>query len=350
MADSIAGHRRRIRRRWAILVYERDDGTFGVIESPALTPTKQALDSEFKGYDLRATRARERGYFLGRDAVTDRDFVSSDEMETHPYYRLLARQGLKYFAGASISPDIRVNAAVSIQRSIDKAPYTDEELELVERFSRHVERSLRLSIRLLDAELSKLGLNDALNRLSIGVFALDSVGCVTFSNAAGERLLGDGMNLRDGQFRIEGTSSRGKIEEAIASCVRDDEQSLMVQAKPLMIERPESRRPLAAYVLPVRGARPEHAFLTHTRAILLLVDPEARGAPDPSLIRDLLGITLGEARVAALVGSGLAPREAAKRLGITEETARTTLKRVFAKVGVSRQSELAALLARLTLG
>lgn len=68
------------------------------------------------------------------------------------------------------------------------------------------------------------------------------------------------------------------------------------------------------------------------------------------LARDLLNVTTGEARVAALVASGPAPREAAQRLGISVETARTTLKRVVAKVGVSRQSELAALLARLTLG
>ncbi len=46
----------------------------------------------------------------------------------------------------------------------------------------------------------------------------------------------------------------------------------------------------------------------------------------------------------ALVGSGLAPRATAEQLGITEETARTALKRVFSKVGVSRQSERVALL------
>jgi DNA-binding CsgD family transcriptional regulator len=67
------------------------------------------------------------------------------------------------------------------------------------------------------------------------------------------------------------------------------------------------------------------------------------------VVRDVLGLTLAEARVAALVGSGLAPREAAAKLGIAEETARTALKRVFAKVGVSRQSELTALLAKLVL-
>jgi DNA-binding CsgD family transcriptional regulator len=50
-----------------------------------------------------------------------------------------------------------------------------------------------------------------------------------------------------------------------------------------------------------------------------------------------------------LVGSGLAPRAAAEKLGISEESARTTLKRVFAKVGASRQSELTALLTRMVL-
>jgi DNA-binding CsgD family transcriptional regulator len=53
--------------------------------------------------------------------------------------------------------------------------------------------------------------------------------------------------------------------------------------------------------------------------------------------------------VASLVASGLPPRDAAERLGITEGTARTALKRVFNKVGVSRQSELATLLTKLVL-
>ena len=75
-----------------------------------------------------------------------------------------------------------------------------------------------------------------------------------------------------------------------------------------------------------------------------------QGEPaDPAVVRDILGLTLGEARVAALVGSGVPPRDAAERLGITEETARTALKRVFSKTGVTRQSELAALLTKLVI-
>jgi DNA-binding CsgD family transcriptional regulator len=71
-------------------------------------------------------------------------------------------------------------------------------------------------------------------------------------------------------------------------------------------------------------------------------------APGGSLARPVRS-TPAEARLAALVGSGLSPRESAEKLGITEETARTVLKRVFSKTGVSRQSELAALLTKPVL-
>ena len=61
----------------------------------------------------------------------------------------------------------------------------------------------------------------------------------------------------------------------------------------------------------------------------------------------MLGLTPGEAHIASPVGSGLPPRGAAEELGIPEETARTVLERVSSKVGVTRQSELAALMTKL---
>jgi DNA-binding CsgD family transcriptional regulator len=117
------------------------------------------------------------------------------------------------------------------------------------------------------------------------------------------------------------------------------------------VRRLTSEKPLAVYVLPVTAAAdPMLAqFLTRSRAMVLVVDSAPNAPADPTIVRDLLGLTLGEARVAALVGAGSPPRNAAKTLGISEETARTVLKRVFQKVGVSRQGDLAALLTKLVL-
>jgi len=55
-------------------------------------------------------------------------------------------------------------------------------------------------------------------------------------------------------------------------------------------------------------------------------------------------VTRPEQRLAALVVEGLALAEIARRMGVTVNTARTHLNRVFDKVGVRTQSALVRVL------
>ena len=337
----------------AILIWRRDDGTFGTIVSESLVEAQK--DYEQNGWlvhELRALRTAERGYFFSGDPFTDRHICSDEEIRTDPVYtQFCARHGLGWFGAVAVSPDPHVGVALSVQRSAKtRPPFSDAELAILARLGLHVEKSLRLSIRLLDAELVKIGLSEALSRLSIGVFALDSLGRVVFSNPAGERLLGDGLALVNDRLLVGAAPERAALEAAIEQMIRAAPEDVATEPKPILIHRQKAERPLAVYVLPITlSSHPAAQFLTHARAIVLAIDPEASGPADPALVRDVLGLTLGEARMAALVGSGLSPRDSAEKLGITEETARTVLKRVFSKTGVSRQSELVALLTKLVL-
>jgi DNA-binding NarL/FixJ family response regulator len=77
-------------------------------------------------------------------------------------------------------------------------------------------------------------------------------------------------------------------------------------------------------VLPAGSATaPSGQILATVSAIVMVTDPDREAAIDPTLVRDLLGLTLGEARIAVVVGSGVGPRETAKRLGISENTVRS---------------------------
>jgi DNA-binding CsgD family transcriptional regulator len=271
-------------------------------------------------------------------------------METHPFYTVFcARHGIYRRVAVGVAPDPHVSVWIAVQRG-QKQPYTNDELECATRLGRHVEKSLRLSIRLLDTELANVGLGEALARLGIGVFAIDSLKRVVFANPAGERLLGDGIALVNKRLLAGDAAERDALEGALQRMIRAAPEDIMREPRPILIQRQKSARPLAVYVLPVSGgATSATQFLTHTRAIVLVIDPKSDEPADPAVVRDVLGLTLGEARVAALIGAGLPPRDAAEKLGIAEETARTALKRVFAKTGVSRQSELAALLTRMVL-
>ena len=331
----------------SVLLYGRDDGGFGYIESVALTgATTEFFNELYRGPDLRAIRAVERGAFLKHDAFTDRHVVTAEEIETHPYYVALAKMRLKYFANAPICPDWRIVAGVVIQRSVDRPPYSDDELQTLTFLGRHVEKAFRLGMRLLDAEMAQAGLGEALTRLKMGVFVIDSSCRISFQNEEGARLLGDGLSVAGDRLTFHSAAAQRQLDIAVNRRGPADDGDF--GAKALMIGRVRSEQPLTIYVLPITTKSSAHGdFLTHARAIVLVNDPDNSEPPDPSLVRDLLGLTLGEARLASLVGSGIRLRDAANRLGITEMTARTVLKRVFDKTNISRQPELATLLAKL---
>jgi DNA-binding CsgD family transcriptional regulator len=332
-------------------MWRRDDGGFGTIVSPKLVAAQEAFQEKWWRHDIRSIRAVEQGYVRRTEAVTDRHLATPEEINEHPIYtEFLIPHGLGWFAGAAISPDPLIEVWISVQRSKSEAPFSDDELEVLVRLARHAENALRLSVRLFDAELSKLALGDTLTRIGIGVFILDSSKRIIFSNPAAVSCLGCALAIANNRLSVGRSREQRDLEAAIDQTlsVRPNKHS----SGPLLIHRDTSDRPLVLYVLPVLGSGLQNAaahFLTHARVIVLVIDPSANASVDPAIVRDLLGLTLGEARVAALVGSGLSPVETAQRLGIAEGTARVVLKRVFSKVGVSRQSELAALLSKMVV-
>jgi DNA-binding CsgD family transcriptional regulator len=59
-------------------------------------------------------------------------------------------------------------------------------------------------------------------------------------------------------------------------------------------------------------------------------------------LRSAFALTRSEARFACAIADGASIAEVAAKHGITRETARTHLKRIFAKMDVGRQAELVA--------
>lgn len=331
----------------ANLAYRRDDGSVGTVVSPGLEVSGRDYPA-WQHLDIRFARLAERGYLITSDVFTDRHVVTSEEVEIHPFYvGFLAAHGLKWVMATSISPDPKVAAIVAVQRAATRSAFSDDELQGLARIGRHVENALRLSIRITGLEATNVALADALSRLDLGVFLIDGLGRAVPGNAMAGRVLGEGLVLHNGRLAPRDRPDREAFDAALTRVSQTEADDGAPQA--LVIRNDDAV--LVVYVMPVRPQSSDRfsEVLLDTRA-LVLVRPSAPGAPpDPAMLRDLLDLTLGEARIAALVGTGLTPRQAAAQLGIAEETARTVLKRVFAKTGISRQSELAGLITRLLL-
>ena len=229
----------------ANLIWPRKDGRFGIIVSPGLEASAREYEREWYRQDIRAIRAAEQHYWLRDEALTDRHMVTDEEIESHPFYtQFLARYGLRWVAGTGVSPDPFTMVGISVQRASTRQPYSDAELELLTRIGRHAEKALRLSIRLLDAELCNFDMREALARVGIGVLVLEDSGRVVFSNPVADNLLGDGLELTGGRLRIIPPAVRSKVEQAIASTLRGVSPDLLGNPKPLLVERARSPHPL----------------------------------------------------------------------------------------------------------
>ena len=242
----------------ALMMWRRDDGGFGTVVSPSLVAAQEDYEqNEWYLRDLPAQRNIELGIWLRKDAVTDLDGISDEEMQTHPFYRdFCARHGLRWRAAIGVSPDPHISVWIAIQRGPHKQPHSKAELAVAMRLARHVEKSLRLGIRLLDAELSRHGLGGALARVGIGVFALDALGRVVFSNPVAKCLVGEHIEIVGSRLRLGSRAERPAFDAAIARMLRGDPADLAIDdPKPLLIQRSAPARALASICFPSRNGR-----------------------------------------------------------------------------------------------
>lgn len=94
------------------------------------------------------------------------------------------------------------------------------------------------------------------------------------------------------------------------------------------------------YLVPVSSGQNGHTMFC-------VVFPDPLHEMEPELILTGLGLTASESRLASHIVSGHSLKTASNELALTEESARTYLKRVFSKLGISRQAELVSTVARL---
>ena len=81
-------------------------------------------------------------------------------------------------------------------------------------------------------------------------------------------------------------------------------------------------------------------------ALIFLAEAAWTYRADEQVLRELFGFTPAEARVAAILMQGKSVEAAAVALGISENTTRNHLKRLFAKTKTNKQGELVQLLLR----
>lgn len=330
--------------RGALLLYKHLDGRFGLITSPTLVMMAREYDEHWQRLDVRADRVFDALATGHRDVQADHTFFTEEEVAGLPIYQqFLLPHGIGWGMTVPVSPSPAVSVILTLLRARDKPGYTETLQEQFLALSRHVERSLSLSIRLIDAEAEQLGLSQALDRVSCGVFGLDRLQRVLFANRTAREICGNGILMSSGRLVLHNEAARRTLSGWLAEIEAGTTKGTVTFPSLIV---PNGDHSLIVQVIPLQVPI-DVPDLQSASAIVLVTDQKNDRPFDPAVVRDLFKLTLGEARLAALVGAGVGPVEAASALGIKENTARYVLKNVFSKMGISRQSEMAALMGKL---
>lgn len=299
------------------------------LESPSVSQTWVGLEPDFERayvehywYDDVWAAEGKRG-IVGTARASDEMIEPRVARKNAFIHELCAPFELDDLVGGlvSLTPTTMVSFAAMKPRR--DRPFESSHAKLVARLIPHVRRALLVEEALTGARSAESTAWAIVDRLPVGAFVLDGKRRVLHANATGSRMMREGLAIDSRSLR-----------------------EILTTFEPRAIS--VNGRLLAALAVPL--ASTSSVFdLAHERgrSLLVVVDPSARVLPPGELLARIYGLTAAEARVALLVGSGLAPKEAADQLGTAWNTVRAQLRAVYAKTRTSGQTGLVRLLVML---
>lgn len=269
-----------------------------------------------------------------------------DWLASAVYQSYLAPLGVRYLIGADLAlADGRV-CRFRVSRGAADGRFGAAEHALCTLLLPHLRRAVRIHSTVEALETERQLHCGTVERLAVGTLILDGRGKVVAANRVARDILSgdDGLQLIDDELRPQLRRERQALSELIVQAAGGGaEQPGLVAG--MTLSRPSGRSPYGVLARPLRpadgliyGARPV--------AVLHISDPERQVGASPAVIRALFNLTPAEAGLALLLADGITLEEAAVRLGSSRHTVRSQLRSIFAKTGVTRQTELVRLILR----
>jgi DNA-binding CsgD family transcriptional regulator len=281
---------------------------------------------------------------MGEQILNNRELV-----RTEFYNDFLRPQDWFYSCGVLIAQDQSTISEVTAIRSRRAGSFTWNEIALFEYLAPHLQCAVRIHNRIAGLESGLNAATGALDRFPTGTIAVDSDAKVILTNRAADAILkrGDGLISRDG-LRAASRQETAKLRNAIAAvCIEPDSGAIKPETV-VQIHRRSGLKALEVLVCPL----PSRSSLRKGKAAaaLFITDPEEEATLDSRALRQLFGLTPAEIRLCIALVKGKSVEEYAHEAGISPNTARTHVKRIYSKTGVRRQSELVSLLLKSSAG
>lgn len=285
-------------------------------------------------------RAPRRYYVL-------RELVSEEEIRSNPFFtEWHAQLGYEELCTARLPMGEQYSMQVTFLRERGKPAFGREELAFLEMLMPHTELVMTLHNQVDRLSVMADLAQEHLAQSGTGIVLLNEDGRVNFTNRTAERTLRDPVFEPHGDHavRLADPALQARLLGLLHDCISLSRRAGVMTGGVLAAPR-DGKPPISLMVLPYRNHTGLRTGLAQaSRAVLIIHDPLSPRLEPPAILRELYGLSEPEMQVCWRLGNGDSVAEIAASLGVSRETIRSQLKRVFAKTGTSRQAELVRLL------
>jgi DNA-binding CsgD family transcriptional regulator/PAS domain-containing protein len=283
--------------------------------------------------------------FLGTEKIGFR------ALQRSPFYDILsAPLDLRFVCGGILENDGNHHSALYFWRRKDQSDFDRASMAALAAVLPHVRQALEVQRRIRGPQLDGTPVG-ALTLATFqnsrhGILVLDEKGKVLFANLEAERIArsGQGIHIRNGLLCLDDAQAASEVDRLMAHALGISRDTAFAPMRPIRIPQKSGAQSYEFLMIPVTDGV-QRAILPPAAAFMVAVtDPDTIAGASHQRLRGY-GLTGAEARLCqALIRTG-SLHHAADQLHISPSTARSHLKNVFTKLGVTSQVQLVMRLA-----
>jgi DNA-binding CsgD family transcriptional regulator/PAS domain-containing protein len=251
----------------------------------------------------------------------------------------------RYLEALDLPEETSASSSSSMHRKLiarlweDGHAFSRENLESMRLIAPHLDRALRLQMRLNSADLQAKRISGALDALTLGVVLVNGSGRPLWLNKRAEEITSRSTAIRLCSTGLAGhrRSDTQSLHDLIKGAVSSGKHGL------LAINRGSELRPLLFIAVPLKPPDTRDIHDQSVCGVIFISDPDRTDRPTAEHLQRAFGLTYREAQTAMAIANGHGLKTAARSMGVAVTTARSQLQQAFIKTGTSHQAELAAL-------
>ena len=276
------------------------------------------------------------------------DLMPFEQFHASRFYKeWVAPQGYVDSVFATLDKSATGYAFIAVVRHQRHGLVDDEARQRLGLLAPHFQRAVAIG-KLFDVHKAEAAmLAETVDSLAAAVFLLREDGRLVHANAAGKAVLEDSRLLRqlDGRIVASDLSERKKLREVLAGAARGD-MALSRHGTAVPLTTSDGKQYTAHIISLASGARRQTGSL-YGAVAAMFVHETTLGRPNlVEAVGKHFKLTPTELRVLFAVVEVSGVPQVARVLGISKETVKTHLKRVFEKTGTRSQVDLVKLIAQ----